>query len=196
MHSHPHDEADERVALYALGALTDAERDDFESHLGGGCARCRAEVDTFNRVTARLGELAPVRRPRAELRTAVLAAVDQVAAEPAVTELEGIRFVRAARVPWQMSTVPAVQVKQLAKDPQRGYHSVLVRMPPGSSYPQHRHADVEEVYVLEGDLTVNGVMMHAGDYCRAEAGSVHRDVFSEHGCTYIVFASVRDEFVA
>ena len=37
--------------------------------------------------------------------------------------------------------------------------------------------------------------MYAGDYCRAEAESIHGDVFTQGGCTYLVMSSSDDQFL-
>ena len=71
----------------------------------------------------------------------------------------------------------------------------LVRMAPGTSYPRHRHADIEENYLLEGDLTISGVTMKAGDYCRAEPDSVHSDIRTSGGCQFISIASEHNELL-
>jgi hypothetical protein len=52
-----HDYWDEQAAGYALDALDDDERNDFESHLDG-CSRCRGQVDEHALVAAQLGALA------------------------------------------------------------------------------------------------------------------------------------------
>jgi anti-sigma factor ChrR (cupin superfamily) len=80
-------------------------------------------------------------------------------------------------------------------DEARGRRTTLVRLAPGSVYPAHRHRDIEEIYLLDGELTISGVAMQPGDYCRAEPDSVHEDTYSEHGCTFIVTASVHDQLV-
>ena len=66
-------------------------------------------------------------------------------------------------------------------------------MAPGTSYPGHRHAGVEECYVLEGDLRVGDLVMRAGDYQRAAIGSVHGVQSTEGGCLLLVLMSDRDE---
>jgi Anti-sigma-K factor rskA/Putative zinc-finger len=52
-----HEHWDEQAAAYALDALDDEERDDFESHVDG-CSRCREQVDQHALVAAQLGALA------------------------------------------------------------------------------------------------------------------------------------------
>jgi len=73
-------------------------------------------------------------------------------------------------------------------------NSSLVRMAPGSRIRPRRHADVEESYLLDGDLVVDGIEMKLGDYCRAEARTRHTDVFTRNGCVFISVCSTKDEW--
>jgi anti-sigma factor ChrR (cupin superfamily) len=196
MPSHSIEAAHERAALYTAGALSVAEQQEFEDHLKHGCDTCQAAVDSFAGVAAMLAQSTTPRRPRAALRELVRESVARIAEEPVVTERDGVRFVRGGGLPWESSGEGAPQIKRLNHDSQRGYRSVLVRMKPGDTYPRHRHADVEDVYLIEGDLTLNGISMGPGDYCRAEPGSIHSELSTRHGCTFIVFASDRDELIA
>ena len=74
--------------------------------------------------------------------------------------------------------------------------TALVRMEPHTRYPSHQHADVEELYLLDGDLLVEGQRMRAGDYCRAEPGSIHGEVSTQAGALFLVRYSQRDELLA
>jgi anti-sigma factor ChrR (cupin superfamily) len=195
MREHSIDEARERAALYALGALRGEEAQEFERHLHAGCALCAAELETWAAVAADLGRSAAPCAPRPAVRARLLEriAAEQTLAQQPIVVRTGVHFVRAAGLDWQAGTAPGVEIKTLFADPARGYLTRLVRMPPGSSLHPHRHADVEESYVLEGDLMVSGVSMKAGDYCRAEAGSVHTGVSTRGGCLFIAVCSERDE---
>jgi len=63
--------------------------------------------------------------------------------------------------------------------------SWLVRMPPGTRLPPHRHDDgLEECLVLEGEVIVNGERYRAGDYLLAPPGSEHDDVHSDAGAVF------------
>ena len=74
--------------------------------------------------------------------------------------------------------------------------TALFRMAAGSEYIPHVHAGPEECYVLEGDLHVgDDIVMHAGDYQRAPAGSVHGVQRTEGGCLLLVSSSMHDEVV-
>jgi anti-sigma factor ChrR (cupin superfamily) len=96
---------------------------------------------------------------------------------------------------WE-EVVPGIRRKLLFVDEERHYNTALVRVEAGTRYPSHRHADVEELMVLEGDLNVHGVSMRAGDYCRAEPHTVHQETFSESGCLLLLLTSERDQVYA
>jgi anti-sigma factor ChrR (cupin superfamily) len=70
---------------------------------------------------------------------------------------------------------------------------MLVRMDPGSSYPGHLHAGVEECFVLEGELRVGEEVLRRGDYQRADEGSEHGIQWTEKGCLLLIVSSQDDE---
>jgi anti-sigma factor ChrR (cupin superfamily) len=69
---------------------------------------------------------------------------------------------------------------------------MLVRLAPGTDYPAHTHAGVEEVYLLHGELSINDSKLSPGDYRRAEPGTWDGTVHSETGCTCVLITSTRD----
>jgi anti-sigma factor ChrR (cupin superfamily) len=113
-----------------------------------------------------------------------------------IIDKEHLHFVGSRWLDWQPGNAPGVEVKILSLDKERGYYTTLVRMAPGASLAPHRHAGVEESYVMEGELIVSGVPMRSGDYCRADAGSLHASVTTKTGCVFIAVASMRDEWFA
>lgn len=188
----------DRAALYTLGALRGDEVREFEAHLQTGCNRCAAEVDGFAAVASELGRLVPPEAPRPSLRTRVLERIATQGPDSSVAVIEeaGLRFVRPGRLGWSPGGRSEIEVKLLFRDAQRRYSTQLVRMAPGATYPSHRHAALEELYLLEGDLLVSGVLMQAGDYCRAETGTVHSDISTRKGCLFISMSSECDELLA
>jgi anti-sigma factor ChrR (cupin superfamily) len=69
---------------------------------------------------------------------------------------------------------------------------MLIRLAPGAAYPPHRHAGIEELYLLDGELTVDDRKLYPGDYIRAEPGTADHRVWSESGCTGVLLTSTRD----
>lgn len=69
-------------------------------------------------------------------------------------------------------------------------------MAPGATLASHRHTDIEESFILEGELFISGMRMRPGDYCRAEAGSLHTGVTTKTGCVFLAVASLQNEWFA
>jgi len=88
--------------------------------------------------------------------------------------------------------VHGVSCKLLATDTQNDRVSMLVRLAPGVDYPAHTHAGVEELYLLQGDLWIDGRKLYPGDYHRGEPGTADDHVWSVTGCTGILVTSTRD----
>lgn len=93
---------------------------------------------------------------------------------------------------WE-EVAPGISCKLLATDTERGRVSMLVRLAPGADYPPHRHAGVEELHLLDGELMIDDRKLYPGDYNRAEPGSTDSRVWSETGCTCVLITSTRDE---
>lgn len=117
--------------------------------------------------------------------------------EPGIMyDKDGLLIARAQEMDWQPGQLPGIFSKVLFNDTRRGYTTALVRITAGTHYPPHKHAGVEELYLLEGDLNVEGVSMRPGDYCRGEAGSIHGEIFTNGGCLFMVSSSQHDEILA
>jgi anti-sigma factor ChrR (cupin superfamily) len=69
---------------------------------------------------------------------------------------------------------------------------MLVRLAPNVEYPPHRHAGVEELHLLDGELWIDDRKLLPGDYNFAQAPSGDKRVWSETGCTCVLVTSTRD----
>jgi anti-sigma factor ChrR (cupin superfamily) len=129
--------------------------------------------------------------PRASLRERVLAqAANQ--GEPQPQMESAFTFLRTSELEWQ-EVSPGTFVKILNNDTVHARATVLCRMEPGSTYGSHRHAQMEELYVLEGTCHCAGRLMYPGDYHRAEAGSIHPPTSTETGSLMLVISSTQNE---
>lgn len=107
---------------------------------------------------------------------------------------DGLTFVKASEGTWR-EIAHGVTAKLLAFAPVSRRTTTLLRFLPGTSYAPHRHAAVEELYVLEGGCFIAGREMAVGDYHRAEAGTVHRDTSTDEGCLLLVISSPQNEIL-
>ncbi len=175
------EDREELLARYALGIADSAERRVLDRHLGEGCAECAAALQAMAAVTGELA-LHPEPVPVSEdLRGRVLAAVDEAATAPE----RGFHFVAADEGGWR-DLAAGVQHRKLGRDPITRSVSYLVRVAPGASVPSHAHRGTEHCWVVEGDFIVDDRVLRSGDYHRADAGTVHRSLRSENGCTFLV----------
>jgi anti-sigma factor ChrR (cupin superfamily) len=62
------------------------------------------------------------------------------------------RHVRPQDMPWDKMRFPGCQTKTLLFDPKSGLATVLIKMEPGATLPDHEHVLIEQTYVLEGSL--------------------------------------------
>ncbi|HVG30094.1 MAG TPA: cupin domain-containing protein [Pyrinomonadaceae bacterium] len=79
-----------------------------------------------------------------------------------------------SRIDWSETRHEGVALKVLRRDEASGDATVLIRMRPGCSYPAHRHAGLEEVFILQGGYRDAAGEHRAGDYVLNDAGSAHR----------------------
>ena len=92
---------------------------------------------------------------------------------------------------WE-EVAPGISCQLLATDTEKDRVSMLVRLAPGAAYPPHRHAGVEELYLLDGELMIDDKTLRPGDYNRALPGTGDQHVWSETGCTCVLLTSTRD----
>lgn len=87
---------------------------------------------------------------------------------------------------------PGISCQLLSTDAASKRVTLLVRLAPGVEYPPHRHAGVEELHLLDGELVVDDKTLSAGDYLRSEPGSEDHRVWSATGCTCFLETSSED----
>ena len=151
------------------------------------------ETHTFQSVADHLAFAAPPLTPSPTLRNRLL---DQIRNErhPSPPTTKPLTFVRASEGEW-VEMGPGVMAKVLYFDPISRRATALVRMAPGSVYAPHRHAEPEELYVLEGGCFCGGQELVIGDYHRAEAGTEHHDTSSDEGCLLLIISSPQNEML-
>lgn len=109
---------------------------------------------------------------------------------PPLAELFSIR---SENLEWKAHRTPGVQCAVLFVDPTQRMRSLLVKAAAGVVYPLHRHQGAEEIYMLEGELRLNGTTYFAGDYIRSIAGSIHAPETTT-SCMFLIRACMDDEY--
>ena len=177
----------ESVFLYALQALPSGEALAVKTHLSE-CADCRHELDTLRPIIDTFVSWpTDVLRPSATLWDRLARRIaGETGQEPPVPAPRA-----RAEQEWEEAAL-GLHYRLLATDTEKDRVSMLVRLAPGVAYPPHRHAGVEELYLLHGELWIEDKKLYPGDYNRAEPGTSDQRVWSETGCACVLITSARD----
>ncbi|HET8699455.1 MAG TPA: cupin domain-containing protein [Gammaproteobacteria bacterium] len=181
----------EALPDYALGLLPAAEASAVQAHLAE-CAACRAELAALRRTVEAFAHWpTDVLRPPRSLAAKLEELIGAEAPARAAERPSGAERRPAAKPTWRQ-VAPGISVQILAQDDVTHVVSMLVRLEPNTYYPPHRHAAVEELHLLDGELWIEDRLLHPGDYNRGEPGTADQRVYSETGCTCVLITSVRD----
>lgn len=175
------------VAAYALGSVPPSEATALEAHLAG-CRVCTDQLESLKRIADFLVTWpTDVLRPSASLQERL---AQRIAAETGTVPALPPR--REWQEPEWKEVAPGISCKLLATDAEHDRVTMLVRLQPGTSYPPHTHAGIEELHLLDGELWIEDRLLYAGDYNYGEPGTSDRRVHSETGCTCVLITSPSD----
>ena len=180
------------AASYALGTLSEEERAEFEAMLKEG-SQASVHLDYFKEIVHDLTyNTEPMEEPSG-LEEKLFAKIGKESGSS--DKDKGFLYVRQNEGQW-VEVINGVRVKQLYEDSERKYSTVLVSMDAGATFPDHVHAEDEECYIIEGDISMGGHKFGVGDYIRADARSVHEAISTENGCLLLVMSSQENEILA
>jgi anti-sigma factor ChrR (cupin superfamily) len=100
---------------------------------------------------------------------------------------------RSKDLEWKSPRMEGVEVALLFLDPVHRMRSLVVKAAAGVIYPLHRHEGIEEIYMLEGELEIDGQVYLAGDYIRSYPQSIHAPS-TNTGCMFLIRACIDDEY--
>jgi anti-sigma factor ChrR (cupin superfamily) len=177
----------ELACAYALHVLPASDAAALQAHIAE-CPVCRREVQSLRPVIDRfVAWPADVLRPTRSLQRRLALRIAEETGQPPVPPPAP----RWSEPTWER-VAPGIECKLLATDAERHRVSMLVRLAPGASYPAHRHAGVEELHLLDGELWIDERKLFPGDYNYAAPGTGDQRVWSETGCTCVLVTSTKD----
>ena len=108
------------------------------------------------------------------------------------------RHVRAPQMPWETMRFPGCEVKTLLFDPKSGLATVLMKMAPGATLPDHEHVLIEQTYVLSGSLVDKegpdaGLEVTKGEFVWRPPGSRHT-AWSPNGGEFLAMFQIPNKF--
>jgi anti-sigma factor ChrR (cupin superfamily) len=188
----------ELAPLYALDLLDLEERLWVEAQVLA-CPDLAAELASYQTAVAAIPYSAPNEPMAVDLKERLFDRLDlepigthlapptQVPSEPDMVTL------RAADLLWQPYRTEGVEVAILFLDPLNRMCSAIVKAADGVVYPLHQHHGIEEIYMLEGELEIDGQVYLAGDYIRSYPTSVHPPATTK-GCKFLIRACIDDNY--
>jgi anti-sigma factor ChrR (cupin superfamily) len=101
-----------------------------------------------------------------------------------MTALPDRGSIKPAGSDWQPGERPGELIRTLVDDP-RGYRTMLMKIEPSPIGTFHAHAEIEQIYVMEGDFYDDDASYGAGDFVLRMPGAMHR-AGSKNGCTMLI----------
>jgi putative transcriptional regulator len=182
------------VASYALAALERDETELMKAHLPR-CAECQQEYQALSSVTDTLSgwsaqTLPPLAPLWGRLAERISTQPQRKVAAPSAPQPDCVQDWSEPR--WK-EVATGISCQVLSTDREADRVSMLVRLAPNTAYPSLRHAGLEELYLLAGELWIDNRKLEPGDYSRAEAGIAEQRVWSETGCMCLLITSPSDQ---
>ncbi|WP_310425629.1 cupin domain-containing protein [Chamaesiphon sp. VAR_48_metabat_135_sub] len=112
---------------------------------------------------------------------------------PALTPALKMFAIKAENMQWKPHRMEGVEVVVLFIDEINRMRNLLVKAAAGVTYPLHQHHGIEEIYMLEGELVLDGEVYLAGDYIRSYPNSIHAPSTST-GCMFLIRACIDDNY--
>ena len=100
---------------------------------------------------------------------------------------------RSSDLKWRPYRAAGVEVALLYLDRANRMSSALLKAAAGVVYPLHQHQGIEEIYMLEGELVIDGQVYRAGDYIRSSPNSIHAPSTST-GCMFLIRGCLDDNY--
>ena len=145
------------------------------------------DQDTLASLLLALAPVAPDEKRSRELRARVLEQVRSAGRSEAGAYLT----VRAGEGAWVALTERVTMKVLHSTGPGKSF---LLRLEPGAALPAHDHAADEECLVLEGEVWLGDIHVHAGDYHLAPKGTPHGVVISPTGALLFIRSGYADEY--
>lgn len=170
---------DTSAALWAAGALPPEEYEAVCRRLEHDPAFARRAA-AWERDLAMLGlALAPV-APGEGLLEAIEARIDDRAGTDRASHT-----VQPDEGGW-VTMGPGIRIKVLHRNIERRHQTILLEADPGASRLPHEHEFDEELYVISGDLMIDGRLLGPGDFHYSANGSRHPAETTVNGCTCLI----------
>jgi hypothetical protein len=185
------------AALYALDLLDEQQQSQLE-HAIAQSPELEAEWAVFQESVGDLAYATPSVPLASDLKTRLFQRINTLDLEAGIGSshlaLAELRE-QANTVSWEpLPAAPGALIGKLNIDPDSRQIHCFVRAWGHVKFPTHRHAAIEEIVVLEGDLIINGVIHQRGDRISSQTGTIHQPE-TLNGCLLFLQTSLDDVFL-
>jgi anti-sigma factor ChrR (cupin superfamily) len=192
----------ELASLNSLGALDGNEVNEFGQLLAGADAKTRQEIAAWETTAAQLAHhVRPLATPKASVKETLMRKIAERHATERALEgpgthrfdhAQGIYTMFPDRIKWSKHPVPGVQIKLLTESKKRGYVTMLMKVDPGTIFPEHHHSGEEECYVLSGSIILNGKQLGVGVLHHGDEDSEHGTLSTVEGALLLLVVAKED----
>lgn len=195
----------ELAPLYALDLLDLGERLWVDAQILE-CPDLAEELANYQAAVAVIPYSAPTMPMSADLKDRLFDRIadpveNQLGVEPIATAIPAaakpspptIVTFRSSDLKWRPYRAAGVEVALLYLDRANRMSSALLKAAAGVVYPLHQHQGIEEIYMLEGELVIDGQVYRAGDYIRSYPNSIHAPSTST-GCMFLIRGCLDDNY--
>ncbi len=192
---------DELAALNALGALDGEDLVEFKRLVPNVTPEAQKDVALYEQVVTLIASVSvSLKTPRPTVKDRLMkrihesfvADLSKEGPGPLGAARQGFGFIYSNEGAWMKQPVEGVFVKQLSIDEKNRYATILMRVAPGTIYPEHNHTGPEECYVLQGSIRVAGHTLRVGDFHHADPDTHHGEIVSDEGALLLLVVAAED----
>jgi anti-sigma factor ChrR (cupin superfamily) len=89
---------------------------------------------------------------------------------------------------WQPTDSEGFWIRNLLVDPASSATTMLMKIDPGAFAGRHSHAELEQIYVLEGSFYDEERVLRAGDFCCRAPGAMHTAGSEDGAVVFLVYS--------
>lgn len=184
----------ERALLYAMGAMGEREREEFERLLATGNEEATAEVAAWQASLEAVVDGAPG-VPGPGLKERLMGSIGKRRGDGFERFGETMEYLRQGRGKWHRTPFEGVTYQLLHLERETRMATSILRLEAGATYPPHHHSAMEQCLVLSGDVAIGGLRLLAGDYEKAFSGTDHEPMTTHTGCELLIISCLEDEII-
>ena len=96
----------------------------------------------------------------------------------------GSVYIKPQEIEWEPTQFEGISIKVLYEDKAKGEMTCLLKWEPGATLSMHKHAEIEQTFVIEGSFYDHDGICRAGEFVWRRVGSFH-ETHSDEGAVIL-----------